>query len=139
MTPEEIRLVQRSFAQMEPGATQITARFYHHLFARDPTTRALFSEDIDEQGLKFLQMLAVAVKNLDWMEGMRPAMEQLGRRHVRYRVQPEHYATFGTALLAALEEGLGADWTPELAAAWRKAYDLLTQTMRAAAAEADEG
>jgi hemoglobin-like flavoprotein len=40
-----------------------------------------------------------------------------------------HYATVGAALLWTLEKGLGASWTPELAAAWTLAYTTLSGFM----------
>ena len=61
-----------------------------------------------------------------WSSGHRG---NLGRRHAGYGVKDEHYASVGAALLWTLERGLGAAWTPELAAAWVAAYTTLSQFM----------
>ena len=39
--------------------------------------------------------------------------QDLGKRHVKYGVQPAHYDVVGQALLATLESGLGAEWTEQ--------------------------
>ncbi|MFL6651077.1 MAG: globin domain-containing protein, partial [Sulfurifustaceae bacterium] len=59
--------------------------------------------------------------------------KDLGRRHVRYGVQPSHYDTVAAALLWTLEQGLGADYTPETREAWTAVYTLLAGTMKEAA------
>ena len=69
---------------------------------------------------------------------MLPAVRMLGRRHARYGVVPEHYATVGSALIWTLEHALGADLTPAVRHAWIAAYGLLAQTMLAAAEEERE-
>ncbi len=74
--------------------------FYGRLFALDPTLRQLFaSTDMKAQGKMLMQMLAVAVKGLDNLDQLVPAVERLGRRHVRYGVKDAHYDTVGAALL----------------------------------------
>ncbi len=56
-------------------------------------------------------------------------------------MKPADYEPVGAALLWTLERGLGAQWTPELAAAWGAAYAVLSEFMigeaygRSAAAE----
>jgi nitric oxide dioxygenase len=57
----------------------------------------------------------------------------MARRHVDYGVQPEHYAYVGSALLYALGQGLGTDFTPAVKLAWTDAYGLLSGVMIAAA------
>jgi hemoglobin-like flavoprotein len=58
-----------------------------------------------------------------------PAAKALAIRHVDYGVRPGHYAPVGAALLWTLEQGLGADFTPEIAEAWRAAYGVLSTEM----------
>jgi hemoglobin-like flavoprotein len=80
-------------------------------------------------------MLATVVANLHRLETMMAQVEQLGRRHVRYGVIGEHYAPVGEALLWTLEQGLGAEFTPSVKAAWTEAYLALSGAMKRAAAE----
>jgi len=133
MTPEEKTLVKASFAKVVPIAEEAAALFYHNLFTKDPSLKALFKGDMKEQGAKLMKMIATAVNSLDRLEDIVPAVQDLGRRHVAYGVQPEHYDTVGTALLQTLEQGLGPDFTPPVKAAWTTVYTVLATTMKDAA------
>jgi nitric oxide dioxygenase len=62
-----------------------------------------------------------------------PVIEALGRRHAGYGVKDEHYTAVATALLWALEQSLGARFTPDVRDAWSAAYGLLASTMQGAA------
>ena|SRR5437867_12103718 len=135
MTPEQIALVQTSFAQVLPIADTAAALFYGRLFELDPSLKPLFKGDMQEQGRKLMTMIRVVVNGLNRIDQLVPAVQELGRRHARYGVQDAHYATVGAALLATLHQGLGDAFTPEVAAAWTTAYTLLAETMKAAAAE----
>lgn len=133
MTPNEIQLVQTSFAKVAPVAEKAAAIFYDRLFEIDPSLRALFKDDMAEQGRRLMAMVAVAVNGLNQIEDLVPAVQDLGRRHAGYGVQEQHYATVGEALLDMLETALGASFTPEVKAAWGSVYRVLSSTMIAAA------
>ena len=136
MTPDQISLVQTSFAQVLPIADTAAALFYYNLFELDPSLRPMFRGDMAEQGRKLMTMLRVVVNGLTRLDQIVPAVQELGRRHARYGVRDEHYDTVGAALLSTLHQGLGDAFTPEVATAWATAYTLLAGTMKAAAAEA---
>jgi hemoglobin-like flavoprotein len=135
MTPRQKSLVQETFAQVEPIAAVAAELFYARLFELDPTLRPLFSGDMQEQGKKLMQMIAVAVRGLDDPARLLPAVRALGRRHVGYGVRDEHYGTVAAALLWTLERGLGEAFTAEARAAWTAVYTLLAATMQEGAAE----
>ena len=138
MTPEKIGLVQSSFAKVAPIAETAAALFYARLFEIDPSLRSMFHGDIEEQGRKLMSILQVAVSNLHRLDTIVPAVKALGARHVRYGVEDGHYGTVAEALLWTLEKGLGDDFTPATREAWIEAYTVLANTMKAAAAEAQE-
>ncbi len=52
-------------------------------------------------------------------------------------MKASHYATVGRALLDTLRTGLGDAFTPDVAAAWGEAYELLAGVMLAAAGDAE--
>lgn len=58
----------------------------------------------------------------------------MGRRHLNYGVQDEHYDTVAGALLWTLEQGLGEAFTDEVKEAWTAAYVLMAGVMKDAAA-----
>ena len=133
MTPQDRQLVQESFAKVAPIAEQAAALFYQNLFDRDPTLKNLFRGDMVAQGRKLMQMIAAAVKGLDRLEGLVPVVQDLGRRHVKYGVLPQHYDTVGAALIDTLAAGLGPAFTPEVRQAWLTVYGVLATTMKDAA------
>ena len=122
MTPEVQRLVRESFAKMAPIAPAAAAMFYDRLFFLDPALRPFFKGDMAKQGRKLMSMIGVAVANLGKLDVIVPAVRDLGRRHAGYGVRQAHYDTVGTALVWALEQGLGDDFTPATRQAWSSAF-----------------
>jgi hemoglobin-like flavoprotein len=141
MTPYQVEAIQDSFAKVVPIAEQAAALFYGRLFEIAPAVKPLFRGDMAEQGRKLMATLAFVVNGLGNLETILPAASALAKRHVDYGVKAADYAPVGAALLWTLERGLGAQWTPELAAAWAAAYGVLSEFMigeaygRSAAAE----
>ena len=138
MTGEQITLVQDSFQKVLPIADAAASLFYARLFDLDPALESLFKGDITEQGRKLMQMIGAAVKSLDRLEQILPAVRSLGERHVGYGVRDKDYDTVGRALIWTLRKGLGDDFTPEVEAAWGEVYSTLAGAMKAAAAASSD-
>ena len=132
MTPEQIEMVKSSWRQVEPISEQAAEMFYSRLFEMDSTPKPLFKGDMKSQGRKLMTMITTAVNNLDQLANILEPVEDLGRRHVGYGVQPEHYDTVGAALLWTLGRGLGDGFTSELEAAWTETYATLADVMKRA-------
>lgn len=133
MNVEQISLIQNSFIKVELIAERMAALFYQRLFEIAPETRPLFKREIDAQGRLLMAALTSIISGLNNFDTMLPAAQQLAIRHVAYGVKAEHYKPVGDALLWALENSLGADFTPPLRIAWAKAYAALSAVMIAAA------
>jgi len=136
VNPETIRLVRASFAQIAPVSDLAATLFYERLFAIEPGLRRLFAEDLGRQKHALISTLQFAVEHLDQQDELLPAVEQLGIRHVRYGVLPEHYPIVGSALLWTLEQALGNAFTTEVRDAWTSLYGMLATTMQRAADDA---
>jgi nitric oxide dioxygenase len=133
MTPEQIALVQNSFAKVAPISETAANLFYRRLFEIAPEVKPLFHNDMKEQGRKLMATLAYVVNGLTRPEDIIPAAEKLAIRHVDFGVKPEHYTPVGAALLWTLGQGLGDAYTPEVADAWVAAYTTLSGVMIKAA------
>jgi len=133
VTPQQVALVQASFAKVAPIAEEAAALFYGRLFETAPETRALFTGDMSAQGQKLMAAISTVVTNLDDLGAVVPVAQELAKRHVGYGVRAEHYVPVGAALLWTLEKGLGDDFTADVGAAWAEAYTTLSQVMVAAA------
>ena len=129
MTPDQVKLVQQSFARVALISEQAAVIFYDRLFEVAPAVKAMFPADMTEQRKKLMATLAVVVNGLSNLESVLPAASALATRHVAYGAKPAHYPVVGAALLWTLEEGLGEAWTPDVAAAWSAAYGTLSGYM----------
>jgi hemoglobin-like flavoprotein len=136
VTPEQVTLVKDSWSKVVPIADQAAALFYGKLFDLDPSLKPMFKGDMKEQGEKLMKMIAVAVDNLDKLDEIVPAVQDLGVKHLEYGVKNSQYDTVGAALLWTLGQGLGERFTPEVKLAWTDVYGLLATTMKDAAREA---
>jgi hemoglobin-like flavoprotein len=133
VTEVQRKLVQSTFAAILPIADDAAMLFYQRLFEIAPELRSMFRSDMTEQRKKLMQMLTAAVKGLDRLDQLVPAVEDLGRRHAGYGVEDRHYDTVGAALLWTLEMGLGAAFTADVKDAWATVYEVLATTMKNAA------
>jgi len=129
MTPDQVKLVQQSFAKLAPIADQAAVMFYDRLFEVAPHVKAMFPADLTEQRRKLMATLSVVVNGLSNLETILPAASALATRHVSYGAKAEHYPVVGGALLWTLEKGLADGWTTEVADAWTAAYGMLSGFM----------
>jgi hemoglobin-like flavoprotein len=130
LTLTQKTLVQDSWEKVAPIAPTAANLFYAKLFELDPELKPLFANsDMNDQGKKLMLMIGAAVKGLDSLGELVPAVQGLGKRHVKYGVKARHYDTVGTALLDTLSKGLGDDFTPETKEAWTITYTTLAGVM----------
>ena len=134
MTPTQIELVQSSWKKVTPIADTAAELFYNKLFHLDPALKPLFKGDMKAQGRKLMGMISTAVNGLTNLPAIVPAVQDLGRRHVKYGVRDKDYDTVATALVWTLGQGLGESFTPDVKDAWVSAYGVLAKTMKDAAA-----
>jgi hemoglobin-like flavoprotein len=133
LTANEISLIQSRFAKVAPIKDAVAEIFYDRLFVYDPSLKSLFKGSMKTQGNKLMATLGVAVKGLNDLEKLVPILQNLAIKHVDYGVKAEDYTPVGNALLYALQQGLGADYTPGVKQAWIKLYRVVSDVMRSAA------
>jgi nitric oxide dioxygenase len=129
LADDDLDLVRASFRGLAADGAQSAAMFYDRLFAEAPGLRALFPADLEQQCTKLMSMLGVIVAQLHDHAALQPLLEDLARRHVGYGAIPAHYAGVGDALVWTLSRRLGDGFTDRHAAAWRRAYSALSETM----------
>ena len=84
MTPVQIALVQNSWDKVDAISDQAASLFYDRLFTNDPALKPLFKGNMEEQGKKLMTMIGVAVRGLDKLDTIVPAVQKLGARHKDY-------------------------------------------------------
>jgi len=133
ISAEQVRLIQHNWSLVSPIADEAARLFYERLCHLDPGLKPLFRTDPASQRHKLIGVLSLIVKGIGDLDNLLATVQDLGLRHVNYGVKAEHYGTVGAALLWALEQGLGDQWTPEAKAAWIAAYGVLSSAMKSAA------
>ena len=113
--------------------------FFKRIFELAPEALQLFSfkdepnlyesPALKKHATKVMTTVGVAVAGLADLEKLVPVLHGLGERHKDRGVLPAHYDVVGAALLYALEQGLGARWTPHVKEAWSSVYKLVASTM----------
>jgi hemoglobin-like flavoprotein len=135
LSPESEALVRSTWKKLKPASDTVVAAFYARLFEANPVAADLFkATNMVEQRRKFSAMLDEIVRVLDNPNLLVSEVAASGRRHVGYGVKSRDYDDVGAALVWAIGDSLGADFTPAVQAAWREAYALLAAVMRRAAA-----
>lgn len=134
-----IELLEQSFEQVKPQASQFAASFYHNLLSDYPQLQPLFSKtNMEAQEQKLVMSLVLVVENLRSPHYLKTILHNLGERHVGYGAKQEHYAMVGAALLKTFASYLGSNWTPDVQQAWTDAYGAIIDMMLVGAKPAEE-
>jgi hemoglobin-like flavoprotein len=132
MTADDIQLVQESWRKVEPVKEIAAALFYTRLFELDPPLRSVCGDDLKASYQRFTQVICATVRGLARVDMLLPAVREFGIRHPLPGEAEQHHANVAAALLWMLDKALRRDFTPEVKAAWIKAYGVLSQTVREA-------
>jgi hemoglobin-like flavoprotein len=134
----QVHLLRRTFVLIEDKPIVAALIFYRRLFDLDPSLRAMFQTDIEEQAVKLMEMLGWSLSRLERLGEVTVALESLGARHVGYGVRDEHYAIVGEALMGMLGEVLGEAFTVEARSAWVALYGMISEAMRRGASRHED-
>jgi len=133
----DVARLRENFAHVAMHGDELPLFFYSDLFIKHPEARDLFPVSMAAQRGNFVEALVKIVSQVDRVAEVTVYLEALGRDHRKFGAVIEHYDVVADSLLSTLEHFSGPTWTPELAADWRTAYDLIGSIM-ISAARADE-
>lgn len=151
----EIKLIQDSWAIVKTlPAVTVGGLLFKHIFEQADVS-ALFSfgrkpgfnpapesvaenADVQAHGKKVVDLVTVAISMLTDLTNLVPVLKDLGAKHAKYGVVAAHYPVVGTAFLKTLSVGLGAAYTPEVAAAYTAMWGIVADTMQAGVKEAED-
>ena len=136
ITLQQKELVKKTWVMVVPIADTAAELFYGRLFELEPSYKAMFKNDMTEQGKKLMKTINIAVEALDELEPLVPTLKQMGADHAGYGVKDRDYNVVGASLLWTLEKGLGEVFTDEVKNAWGAVYEVLATVMKEGAAEA---
>ncbi len=124
-----IQRLKMSFNLLAPRGPELMDRFYAHLFSKHPAMRKMFPRDMSGQKNKLLAALVLVVKNLRNPEQMQPVLIEMGRRHVAYGTERQHYPVFRNTLVQVMANMAGEKWSAQLTADWTAALSVVAAIM----------
>jgi hemoglobin-like flavoprotein len=124
-----IKRLQESFRALLDAHPSLADHFYARLFQGHPELRSMFPRDMANQKKKLLDTLNLIVENLQAPLTVRARLEKLGESHVAYGARPEHYPIVLSALVGAIAEMAGPNWTADLEDDWTSAISMVAAIM----------
>lgn len=127
LTPQQIELIQQSFAKVAPISDKAAAMFYDRLFEIAPETKIAFPRRYGRAGPQ-AHGHARRGRQRASQSRCNPAG---GKRtcEAPCRLRRNGIPLHAGRSLWTLEKGLGSAWTPELAVAWTTTYTTLSGFM----------
>jgi NAD(P)H-flavin reductase/hemoglobin-like flavoprotein len=129
----DVARLRQNFSSVAVYGDEVPLFFYSDLFIKHPEVRDLFPISMRAQRDHLVAALAKVVAHVDRADELTAFLQGLGRDHRKFGAVTEHYDAVGDSLLATLAHFTGEGWTPDLAADWKAAYDLVASVMMAAA------
>jgi NAD(P)H-flavin reductase/hemoglobin-like flavoprotein len=129
----DVARLRESFGRVAMHGDEVPLYFYSDLFLKHPDLRDMFPISMQSQRGHLVDALVKVVSQVDNVQELTAFLRGLGRDHRKFGVITEHYEAVGSSLLAMLERFSGPTWTPELAADWNAAYELIASVMTSAA------
>ncbi len=120
--------MKASYAEVATEPQRLASHFYAALFAADPNLRFAFPSDLRMLHGHFEAALALVIRNLDEVSGLRESLRELGGQHVHWRARPEDYLTARSALTTAIR-GLSRTWDDTRERYWTEALTAIIVPM----------
>ena len=125
-----VELLRSSFELVLAREPALTHRFYGVLFTKYPQVKPLFGRNSAQHQETMLANALVAVMDhLEDASWLNETLTAMGAKHLDYGVKDEMYPFVGDALITAMSQVAGADWTEEHTAQWSAAYGAITSMM----------
>jgi hemoglobin-like flavoprotein len=123
--------IERSFELAAERCEDLTPLVYRRLFEKHPEAQAMFRSEGSEPVKG--SMLALTIEAVLDFAGQRSGHFRLIEcevsSHDAYGTPRELFVAFFAVIAETLREIVGADWSPEIDAAWRKLLDEIERTV----------
>ena len=137
MRSDQVDALKKSFEQIEAVGQQAGHFLYNTLFERNPSFKAMFTNDMNLQVEKFLSTLKLIVYSFEGSDNgnysltsdLKVPLENLGKKHEQLGVSTDMFNPVAESLLLAIEKFSGKSFTPELRKAWTDAYWEVAEAM----------
>jgi hemoglobin-like flavoprotein len=139
MTPSQLRLVRGFFANNEAQLNAVFSQMYDVFFALAPDAKRLFKAKMTFQQAEIAQMFQGIViltrcTHLWPVAGLTgqaaiPVLGELGCRHAKYGILPEHFEKMKQAFLQTFGAAFPTGFTAEVREAFAAFFDVLSNSM----------
>ncbi len=137
--PEDaVSLVLASYARLEDRLRAGAIAFYEYVFDAAPALRSRFPRDDADQRQIALSFVGFVMANLCSPQHLFPLLEHMAQRGFARGTSAESFDAIGRALLAALRELEGPNWTVDTAHGWAVTYVWVTTAIRQGLEDAAE-
>ncbi|MCL1144317.1 globin domain-containing protein [Shewanella gaetbuli] len=129
LTPQEIQLIQSSFAIIKAENINLSRTFYDHLFQMAPLVIPLFKTERAIQEKHFNEIFTTAVNKINQFESLRPLLFDLGVRHKNYNVKQAQFQVVKSALILSIQYELKDQSNTTIESAWANYYDNIAEVV----------
>lgn len=117
MTPADIAVIRRTFAEARRRDPALGPHLHAKLFQQFPMARGLYLDpDSDQNG--FLSQVSTVISLLDDPAALGHALSEFAAPYRASGAEMLHHAMIGAALLGVLRDALGDDFTHSVERAW---------------------
>lgn len=132
LNDDRIALIEVSFTRALRSKAELAARVYDRFFQLEPAARPLFQDDLTLQRTKITRALSFTVRAMASEAELLRMAEGLAKSHQQFHLRPDQFQHMADAILGALEDCLGAGFTPDMRSSWQLAFDRLLPMILAA-------
>lgn len=130
----QIEVVRSTWKSVLPFRDDVAHLLYKRLFEIEPELSVLFRGDMQDGVKKIILMLDLAITNLEQLEQVMPALQELSNRYVQSGMKMNSNVVRNT-LISTFEQYLGDAFTMNLRNDLIQSYDLLHGVMKDAVTE----
>lgn len=132
LTQAQLQIIKETVPVLRENGVALTSYFYERMLRLNPELKEVFNLGHQRSGGQ-AKALASAVlayaENIENLEVMGDAVNQIMTKHVSLNIQPEQYDIVGENLLASISEVLEVPMESELIKAWELAYTQLANIL----------
>lgn len=114
LTTAQIELVQKAWGRVSASNKSYVKDVYDELLGNSPELACIFPNHPALPIDKLTDTLNTLVTSLEQLDALAFIIKDLGRRHLRFNVKPEHFTLLEKAMTSVLARRLGSQFTPEL-------------------------
>ena len=129
MTDQDIATIQSSWIALSHGDETAGAHFCQCLAEMAPEVAPLLAAHPETKDAKFVEMMAAIVDLFDTPGSLAALARDLGRRHEGRGVTAAQFPAVGQAFLRTIRDCGGTTATPEVIAAWDRAFQTMARLM----------